>query len=343
MFHGASRNHCLLAVFLLEAAGSSGPYQPYIDSLPDDFSNFPLLNTVETWLEGSPSLARLSAQRRDFQSDWEALHRIAPTLCHYSFSDFATARLIVSSRSFSIDQQPCLIPLADMLDHSAQANVVWKHSAAGFEAWSVREIEAGSPLLTSYGRKSNADLWLHYGFTIDAGVDEYLLEVGVKEAEKQGLLGKQSQSFLVPANPRLQALQAVLGFCRFAQLRDLRQLPRLMRHCENSETGSFEPERTPVQSLTNEYHALSLLQQVVLARINAYPERLEEDQQLLPSLPVGIYRDCIVVRRGEKAALAWLREFLDAAIEVIAGDQKAPTEGPFVAYFAELQSLHKLS
>lgn len=73
-------------------------------------------------------------------------------------------RSLVGSRNFANGKETYLIPFADMLNHSKDANIDWKFTDTEFIMSATENIAEHDELFDSYGPKSNYETFLHYGF-----------------------------------------------------------------------------------------------------------------------------------------------------------------------------------
>ena len=73
-------------------------------------------------------------------------------------------RSLVGSRNFANGKETYLIPFADMLNHSKDANIDWKFTDTEFIMSATENILEHEELFDSYGPKSNYETFLHYGF-----------------------------------------------------------------------------------------------------------------------------------------------------------------------------------
>ena len=73
-------------------------------------------------------------------------------------------RSLVGSRNFANGKDTYLIPFADMLNHSKDANIDWKFTDTEFIMSATENIAEHEELFDSYGPKSNYETFLHYGF-----------------------------------------------------------------------------------------------------------------------------------------------------------------------------------
>jgi hypothetical protein len=123
----------------------------YTRSLPVS-SNFPVLWSPNTCEEIAPSPMRLILEekiiewKKEFVTD-KAMYQ----------------RSLIGSRCFS-NNGDYLVPFADMLNHSNEANVDWEFTEDHFVMRTTRPVKAHEELLDFYGPKSNYESFVHYGF-----------------------------------------------------------------------------------------------------------------------------------------------------------------------------------
>lgn len=165
-----------LAVWLLvERRDPGSVFRPYLDAFPRSFPHFPI-NAAPAdlaLLDGSLTGAMVDYQRATLESDHARLEIDVPWFRSFSFDEFVWAKLCVSSRAFGfpIDgtETKVLVPFVDMLDHERGPNTRWEYDAERqvHRLFSQREYLPGEEVFGDYGRKSNTDLLLSYGFCID--------------------------------------------------------------------------------------------------------------------------------------------------------------------------------
>ena len=61
---------------------------------------------------------------------------------------------------------PLMLPLFDLLDHSHDANVVWRATEEGIELCTRDALVTGAGIFNNYGCKGNEELMLAYGFAL---------------------------------------------------------------------------------------------------------------------------------------------------------------------------------
>lgn len=310
----AGTPHTRLALFLLQQPDQ---WQPYFSTLPSDFSRFPLYRPeiAEVELQGSPTLTKLQSRRAAMEREWVDLG--SSDSCP-SFQAFLEARLLVSSRTFSVRiagiTQPCLAPLADMLNHSLSPNVAWRQFGSQIEIYCCRNIDSDEELTLSYGEKSNSALLSNYGFVLGSNpFDEYALTltmpVSVKgyEVKKKLLEDRCSRLFSVPVSLKEKTLNPILGFTRFMLLQDMKKLTEICELAQDPDVGGFDPTRVPMISLVNEIAALRYIQEQAQAC----------RREVSGAKKTGLAADCQVVMQGEQAALQGLLLFIEKALAVV--------------------------
>lgn len=182
---GRERDHILLAAYLLHARRIADyPFAPYLATLPDKLPRHPLFfgEAELGLLRGTGFLALLVARRARLREEWQALRRDAAGLQDLDWSQWCWARSLVTSRAFARQSggAPCLVPIADLLNHSLSPEVEWgfDDDSGDFVMLASQAAAAGCELCDSYGHKSNSRLLLHYGFVLPENpIDECLLEL----------------------------------------------------------------------------------------------------------------------------------------------------------------------
>ena len=185
-----SPKHCLLSAFLLENLKNE-KWKFYFDLLPKDFSNFPIFYTEKEleYLKGSPFLNQIYEKKVDMKSDYEKICYYIPSFKQYSYQEFSEARMLISSRIFGISigeyKTDVLAPFADLLNHKRPRQTQWYYDDVinAFVIQAIEDIQEGSEIFDSYGKKTNARFLLNYGFCLDNNDShEYPLTVVFNES-----------------------------------------------------------------------------------------------------------------------------------------------------------------
>lgn len=137
--------------------------------------------------------------------------------------------MAVSSRIFGIKingrKTDSLCPLADMLNHKRPRHTQWYFSDEfnSFVIQSLEDIEVGSEIFDSYGKKCNSRFLLNYGFIVennDSNEFPYVVKMDkdIKNFEfKSQILNIKSELklFRLQANLEEQGFYDYISYLRF--------------------------------------------------------------------------------------------------------------------------------
>jgi protein-histidine N-methyltransferase len=299
-----------LAALLLEERQAPGsPWAPYLATLPDAHRHMPLLfgPAQLALLEGSSALPLLEAQRQSILQDYQGLCRYVPGFERFSYAEFTWARLTVLTRTFRLTVQGqstrAIVPLADLFDHHRPMEASWTFDSErdSFTLTALQDFLPGDLIRISYGRKSNCELLVHYGFCLEENEDD------TAEVQVGG------DSFHIPARHEAEATRRLFSRLRLASAQP-GELP-----------GPVPPlgEVAPV-SARNEEAVLRALASACEQALGQFETTLEQDEALLREPGLGQYeRNCIQVRRGEKQVLEAWRSHAETALALLRGASRA--------------------
>jgi hypothetical protein len=196
-------SHEALILYLLDDEHNSA-HKPYIEALPKSFPNIPYHWPGAQWdlLRGTNLYGAGQARLRNLrQSHAELCMEVKADL---AWDKYLWAHSVLTSRAFSLsllheDEQQTeaavaeeiLLPFLDMLDHSPDTAIEWigdpvTHTVS-FRT--PKAIAAGSTLINNYGPKSNEELLLGYGFTVENNpYDTVALKLAKTESFTSGVL-----------------------------------------------------------------------------------------------------------------------------------------------------------
>jgi len=348
-----SPKHSFLSSFILqEKAKEESWWKPYLDILPESYSNFPIFYTDEDkeWLTGSPFLDQVNEKIQDIEEDYNAIVEAVPEFAEFPLFEFSKIRMGVSSRIFGMqiegNKTDGFVPLADMLNHRRPRQTTWSYedSKNGFVIEAMEDIERGLEVMDSYGKKCNSRFLLNYGFIVrNNDANEYPFKCKLREDDpnlmtKRNLIdGSLSQTFRVQADEKENVFNDFLGFLRFVELNDISILPRIMEECQEEEQPGFKPSKIKPISLANERKVLQHVQKLAKSGIDLYPETLQEDAQILQREDLTEnQRNCVLMRQGEKQILDWYFKFSDLALALLDMERKevkkAAKGSPYESY-----------
>lgn len=331
-------NYVYIAAYVLQAKRENCYGKPYLDILPKGFDSLPALfdEAMLTELQGTHVLPPVRNQIAWIDYEYSALQSVLPEDLKCTREEYAWAKCLVTTRVHSVRfgdlQSVAMVPLADLPNHSDDANVLWGPDAGtGFVYSAARKIEADEPLTISYGRRSNSMLFYVYGFCLDNNQrKETEIEFPdlpsdhpcADHARRFGTMRDGKRVFVVTDQCNDPTVREALSFLRLSLL-DAAPWPV-------AEDGVGAPEAIPINH-RNEIAALALLAEACEQRMAQFATTIEEDEALLAQGGLPYWRQCAVrVRHEEKCVLRYLREFAQTATPVL--EQAAAAE-KFFGYF----------
>lgn len=321
-------NHCQVIVYMMMGrdAGNSW-FQPYYDTLPKDFNNFPIFWAEEemAWLEGSALVHQIAERKRNIRSDYDTICKCLPEFSKFTFPEFLWCRTAVGSRNFSIvvngEKRTAMVPMADMLNHYRPRETSWTYdnSQGAFTMTSLTKLTAHNQVMDSYGKKCNSKFLMHYGFTIESnreadGKCQNELELNLKLDEKDALFEKRSyyvskqRTYRGTMNHEDRGTSDTLAYLRVAAANE-EELSTFSRGFQHS-----------VISADNESRALLLLAKFATEKLNNYPTTIEQDNKELEDDKLDPFcnrRHAIIVVRGEKEICHFFIALAQAATAVL--------------------------
>jgi histone-lysine N-methyltransferase SETD3 len=333
----------VLAAFLLQekSKGTGSFFYPYIDMLPKSYRHMPALFSEEelSHLQGSFSLPEITRLRQGAQWEYRQMCLAVPAFAQFPPEEYFWARLVVITRVFGITvgqvSTSALVPLADMLNHKRPPETHWTFSNMlnCFTIKALKGLTQGEQVYDSYGRKSNADFFLNYGFLSDhnmydqAEVHVVLPQSDPLYAEKNIYWGGEFnfKTVRLSCGHDLKVTCRALGFFRLlvanaAELEIIRlqhqgNIPAAEDDDDASQTtaksaqtikGEAMADSVRAVNLRNELAALQALAEACRTAAGQFSSTLQEDVALLSDETADItrnVRNCVLVRMSEKNVL----------------------------------------
>ena len=333
----SSPKHCLFSSFLLSEEKSE-KWKFYFDFLPVDFSYFPIFYTNKelNCLTGSPFLTQIIEKKIEIQSDYEKICSFIPSFKQYSFLKFCQARMAVGSRVFGIsmnnERTDVLAPFADLINHKSPSQTQWYYdnSLDAFVIQALEDIPEGNEIYDSYGKKTNSQLLLHYGFCLeDNDRNEYYLTLNFN---KNVPLYEQKKIFFSSPNDCLRTfklytnmyeseLDELLSFLRFLIFDG--DFSVLYKKIKSNKVNINTI--TPVSfyyieptSKDLEIKVLKHLNWILREALRRYPTSLEEDKLLLKTkknIPFNM-KNCLYIIKSEKEILIYYIYFCEYCLSL---------------------------
>ena len=176
-------------MFVLECQKSGNVFwSPYISTLPTKISNFPIFfNKYElNLLSGSYFFNYVETMKKQISGEYILLTEINGGIISFSFQEYLTTKVILSSRIFSLkiknNDEKVLIPYADMInfDITKIGQTFWHfdENMQEFVLKANKNIKKFEYLSENYGLKSNLRLFINYGYTLkDNPIHEFYFDL----------------------------------------------------------------------------------------------------------------------------------------------------------------------
>ena len=332
-----SPKHCLLSAFLLTEEKSE-KWKFYFDLLPKDFSNFPIFYTDKEleYLKGSPFLNQVLDKKIDMKIDYEKICFYIPSFSQFSYQKFCEARMMISSRIFGIqmgeNKTDVLAPFADLLNHKRPRQTQWYYDnmLESFVIQAIEDINEGSEIFDSYGKKTNSRFLLNYGFSLENNdSSEYPLTVSFNNSYplfevKKNLFQSDYElvkTFNLNNNIYESQLLELLSFLRFMLFDgDINILFNAMTSNDNLIYEDISLTFYYISPISKELEIKVLKHLHLLCRkaLNNYPTTYEEDNLTLKSKKnISFnYRNCLLLLMSEKSVLSYYIYFCEYCLSL---------------------------
>ncbi|EME28868.1 ribulose-1,5-bisphosphate carboxylase/oxygenase small subunit N-methyltransferase I [Galdieria sulphuraria] len=274
-----------------KAKGFDSFFKPYLDILP----TLDELNPLFLWsnkdldlLQGSPTLSACEQLRDKLLREYTYLGKnIIPQIPNFAskpidFKQFQWAFGILFSRAicFPSSKRIALVPYADLLNHSPfcsafidEEKIPFGNGVTEAVVYVDRLYEPYEQVYVSYGPRSNQELLLLYGFSLERNpFDCVEITIGLDKTdplylEKCRMLesyGKSPlQSFPLYMDRYPVEMAEFLRFC-----------------CIDTETD-LQADFGTIVSASNEESALDKLLNYIVDQLRKYPTSLEDDEKII--------------------------------------------------------------
>ena len=132
--HRYACNSAQSVALMEEVRNPDSKWKPYLDILPKDVSNFPLMYTQEEekYLKGSYLSFIIPEDIKTIENVYKILCHEIEEMRQFEFKEFCAANLLACSRLFGIkiegakiEDQSSFVPMADMFNHGETFNCAW--------------------------------------------------------------------------------------------------------------------------------------------------------------------------------------------------------------------------
>ena len=271
------------------------------------------------------------------KSDYAILCNYLPDFKQFSYLKFCQARLLISSRIFGISindkKTDVLAPFADLLNHKRPRQTQWYYDdhLESFVIQATEDIQEGSEIFDSYGKKTNARFLLNYGFCLDDNdTSEYIMRITFNEnyplfEEKKNFFQNEYElvrSFNLNNNFYESQIIEILSFLRFILFDgDINELYNAINSSENVYNEEVPLTFYYIEPISKELEIKVLKHLSLLCRraLGKYPTTFEEDQNLLKSKKNISFnlKNCLLLLMSEKTVLSYFIFFCEYCIELL--------------------------
>jgi hypothetical protein len=158
-----------LSLYLLQEKkkAKSSFFYPYISLLPKHYKDFAIFWNPEKMQKLNNTICETMIKMK-ITLFIDEFKRLSTHLI--TFDEFVWARTVIITRVFNckINQEyvECLVPIADMMNHSLDPHVEWSFDdkLQGFKMLAIKPIGLNTVLTDSYGEKCNSRWFINYGF-----------------------------------------------------------------------------------------------------------------------------------------------------------------------------------
>lgn len=213
---------------LFERRKTDSEAYTYLNTFPEDFSEFPILFKQEelNLLEGSQILEYIKREKDKIKKDHELVCQQVPEAAGFTLLEFTQMMLVTWSRMFALNvngkKVEALIPLAGMFNQRRIVMTEWSYSTeqAGFVYTALEDIPRNQEIFTTYGEQDSMQLFLHYGF-VSPNANLVRLKFQLEESMpihrfKTFLLNNYTSRFFnCEADLKKPDMQQLLCWCRF--------------------------------------------------------------------------------------------------------------------------------
>ncbi|MFH1496026.1 MAG: SET domain-containing histone-lysine N-methyltransferase [Pseudomonadota bacterium] len=320
-----------MAAHLAGMKRQSSFWDPYLNVLPNSFPDHPdfLTEPDLEYLKGSYVLRIIRRRRNRLAYEYEQLRSCLPKEKIFMREEYAWGKCIYFTRTFTVKisgvKTNALIPLADMLDHSASPNALWgSESSRGFFFSAVKNIEINEALTISYWRKCSGYTLAYFGFCLE-GCPDNVAEIALppmgsdhpcfEDAKNLGVERNGMRVFRVPRDFDAIDSRALFSYLRLSAITHLSDIGAGNAWSDIGQVGVIND--------TNELSAMTALGVACRSALKEFDTSEAEDDILLrdDTLPQKL-RNLVQVRRGEKVILNDFLNLAETTISALVADVK---------------------
>jgi len=269
--------------------GDSSFFKPYLDILP----SLDEINPLFWWsdedlqlLQGSPTLSACQQLREKLMREYTYLEKHIipqiPNLARIDFRQFQWAFGILFSRAicFPSTKRIALVPYADLLNHSPfcsafidEESIPLGNGRTEAVVYVDRLYQPYEQVYVSYGPRSNQELLLLYGFSLERNPFD-CVEVTIGLDKEDPLYNEKCR--MLDAYEKSPQQSFPLYMDRYPV-----EMAEFLRFCCVDTLEELEGDFGTVVSENNEKLALQKFANYISDQLSQYPTSLEEDESIV--------------------------------------------------------------
>eukprot|EP01133_Synstelium_polycarpum_P002914 gene2914-3348_t len=325
----------LVVHIIQEAQNKTSFWAPYLRMLPKTYKTalYFTLEEVQS-LEGSPVQEEAIGAYRNAMRQYCFLYNFFSNqpgvigTAHFTWEMFIWALSTVMSRQNQIPysvgvqgMQMALVPMWDLCNHLATGKITtfYETDRQAFTCAAVKTFKANDQVFIHYGDRTNGKLLLYSGFALKSNpYESYQCRLTLasndpgahdKTQVLRGSLIANNMAVTLPANPN-SLPEMMIPFFRVAVM-------TANEAAKNVPAAGSDPSELAhnVISEENENAAFKAALYYLKCKLNAYPTKLVEDEQLLAKNPTPIVKYFTYLKIGEKKILERNIKLIEGLIE----------------------------
>jgi len=322
-----------ICLYIIQDMEYENKFEPYYKILPKKFDNFPIFwsPAEKKYLENSYLLTEIDIRKNILLKDYHKLCKILKdfsSIC--SLQKFLQIRTLVGSRNFGLwidgKKQATMVPLGDMLNHSATPDVKWffEEKTNAFVMNSIHSIRSHSAVSDSYGTKCNRSYILFYGFTLP-GNNKCRNTIFLQLNQSISTLKIQGLRDQLISNEFSRNISSDFSSLNFRQMMTFLRIA----NANETELSAFIQNRQLSQnpySKRNEAAALSFLAFEINKLLNTYSLSFSQNKKNLKKFPTHSNENfATILVMGEKKIMKELLAFIKLALGVLLLNNRVST------------------
>uniref|UniRef100_A0A6C0ENW9 SET domain-containing protein n=1 Tax=viral metagenome TaxID=1070528 RepID=A0A6C0ENW9_9ZZZZ len=344
-------NLVYICLYIIQDMEYKNKFGPYYKILPKKFDNFPIFWSPadKKYLENSYLLKEIDIRKdilvKDYHKLCQILHDFS-SIC--SLQKFLQIRNLVGSRNFGLwidgKKQATMVPLGDMLNHSATPDVKWffEEETNAFVMNSIQSIIPHSAISDSYGTKCNRSYILFYGFVLSDDT-KCRNTIFIQINQPISTIKIQGLRYQLISNEFSRNISSDFNSLNFRQMMTFLRIS----NANETELAAFIQNRQLSQnpySKRNEAAALSYLAYKINKLLNTYSLSFSQNKANLKKFtPYSNKSFATILVMGEKIIMKELLAFIKLALGILLLNNRVSTrqlKNNVRGYILTLRTIH---